>query len=260
MGIIAMMISLTVLGLLYKRMIARDFPEPIGKKQALIQVLLGAVAVPLSLVFTYGFEALQETFEYTTENQSLMAQSILSGFFTAGLTEELAKFMMIAAAFKIFRSTVKNVYEYILIGAAVGFGFTLIEELIYLFNPTGLSFRMIVIAGHLVYGIIMAYFLGMAKYKKITHQCSPTKEYILAFFLPILIHTLYDACTGCNALLDHEDEDIQWIGLGIGLAGILAAFVFQIMILLKFKKNAQKLCSMRLYSDKLFVHHSSRCR
>ena len=35
----------------------------------------------------------------------------------------------------------------------------------------------------------------------------------------------------------------------IGLVGALAAFVIQIVILLKYKKNAGKLCSLRLIPE-----------
>ena len=258
MGFFSMLISLVVLGFLYRRMIARDIPVPIGRKQALVPVLLGIAAVPLSLVFTYEFEPFLQAVGYTAADHSLITQSVISGFCSAGLTEELAKFLMIAAAFRIFRNSTKNIYEYMLIGAAVGYGFTVPEELLYLFNPSGILFRMFVVAGHLVYGMIMTYFLGMARYKKLTHQGAPTTEYLLAFFVPILIHTFYDACTGCNELLNHEDEDVQLIGVGIGLLGILAAFVFQIMMLLKIKKNATKLCSLRLTSEEVVAQKNLR--
>ena len=247
MGIVVMLVTLVILGFIYRRMIARDVPEPIGRKQALVPVWLGVAAVPLSLVFTYGLEPL--AVDFAADNHSMIMQSVLSGFFNAGLTEEIAKFLMIAAALKIFRNNLKNVYEYILTGAAVGYGFTVPEELLYLFNPAGLLFRMIVIAGHLVYGVIMAYFLGIARYKIITNQGSPTKEYILAFFVPVLLHTLYDACTGFNVLLDNADEDVQLIGLCIGLAGILVWPIIQIMVLRKVKKNAGNLCSLRLLPE-----------
>lgn len=249
MGIIVILFSLTVLGFLYRRMIARDVPEPIGRRQALLPLLLGFVAVPLSLVFTYTLEAFMEADGSVASDDSLIAQSLKSAFFDAGLTEELAKFLMILVALRIFRNTARNVYEYMLIGAGVGFGFTLPEEFIYLFDMSGLFFRAILIAGHLVYGVVMTYFLGMAKYRKVTNQGTPIKEYLLTFLLPILMHTLYDACTGCNAFLDHEDEDIQLIGVGIGLVGMLAMFVVQIRILLKCKNNAEKLCALRLLPE-----------
>lgn len=250
MGIIAMFISLVVLTFLYRRMIARDVPEPIGRKQAIVPVLLGLVSLPLSFIFTLlCVGSLINTVGYTPTDYPLLAQSVISAFLAAGLTEELAKFLMIVAAFTLFRNTVRNVYEYMLIGAAVGFGFTLPEEALYGSDLISFLLRMDFIAGHLVFGIVMTYYLGMAAHKKITNQGSSSKEYLFALLIPILMHTLYDACTANNKFLYHEDENMQMIGVTIGLVGALAAFVIQIVILLKYKKNAGKLCSLRLIPE-----------
>lgn len=250
MGIIAMFISLVVLTFLYRRMIARDVPEPIGRKQAIVPVLLGLVSLPLSFIFTLlCVGSLINTVGYTPTDYPLLTQSVISAFLAAGLTEELAKFLMIVAAFKLFRNTVRNVYEYMLIGAAVGFGFTLPEEALYGSDLISFLLRMDFIAGHLVFGIVMTYYLGMAAHKKITNQGSSSKEYLFALLIPILMHTLYDACTANNKFLYHEDENMQMIGVTIGLVGALAAFVIQIVILLKYKKNAGKLCSLRLIPE-----------
>ena len=250
MGIIAMFISLVVLTFLYRRMIARDVPEPIGRKQAIVPVLLGFVSLPLSFIFTLlCLGGLIKTVGYTPTDYPLLAQSVMTAFLAAGLTEELAKFLMIAASFKIFRNTVRNVYEYMLIGAAVGFGFTLPEEALYGSDLISFLLRMDFIAGHLVFGIVMTYYLGMAEHKKITNQGSSTKDYLYALLVPILMHTLYDACTANNKFLSHNDENMQSIGIIIGLVWSLAAFVVQIMILLKYKKNAGKLCSLRLLPE-----------
>lgn len=250
MGIIAMLISLVVLTFLYRRMIARDVPEPIGRKQAIVPVLLGLVSLPLSFIFTLlCLGGLIKTVGYTPTDYPLLAQSVVSAFLAAGLTEELAKFLMIAASFKIFRNTVRNVYEYMLIGAAVGFGFTLPEEFLYGSDLITFLLRLDFIAGHLVFGLIMTYYLGLAEHKKITNQGSPAKEYLFALLIPILLHTLYDACTVNNKFLSHNDENVQSIGIIIGLVWSLAAFVVQIAILLKYKKNAEKLCSLRLLPE-----------
>ncbi len=98
----------------------------------------------------------------------------------------------------------------------------------------------------MIFVILMTYFLGMAKYKKLTAQGSPTREYVLALLVPMLIHTLYDTFTANNKFLTNTDEEIQMIGAGMGIVVALAAFVIQIVILVKHKKNAEKLCSLRL--------------
>lgn len=51
----------------------------------------------------------------------------------------------------MFREKIKNVYEYVLIGAAVGFGFTLFEEFCYGFDQdiTTLG-RLFTVAAHMI--------------------------------------------------------------------------------------------------------------
>ena len=246
MGIIAFFISFVVLGILYRKMIARGVPEPIGKMQAVVPVLLGFVSLPLSFIFTLTCGYFLSTIEYTAENHFLITQSVISAFLFAGLTEELAKYLMILTAAIIFRRTIRNVYEYTLIGAAVGLGFTLPEEILYGSDLLTFLFRIDFIAGHMIFGILMTYFLGMAKYRKIKAQGSPTKEYVLALLLPILMHTLYDTFTANNKFLTDADETMQMIGAAAGVIVALAAFVMQIVILIKYRKNAEKLCSLRL--------------
>ena len=57
-------------------------------------------------------------------------QSLERAFILAGM-EEISKLILIIVILLIFRKKVKNVYEYILIGACVGIGFAIIEEFTY---------------------------------------------------------------------------------------------------------------------------------
>lgn len=72
MGIIAFFISLIVLGILYRRMIARGVPEPIGRMQAVVPVLLGFVSAPLSFIFTLTCGYFLSTNGYTPADHSLI--------------------------------------------------------------------------------------------------------------------------------------------------------------------------------------------
>ena len=47
-SIIASLFALVICGLLYKRMIKREVPEPIGKLQAILPAILGGICVPIS--------------------------------------------------------------------------------------------------------------------------------------------------------------------------------------------------------------------
>lgn len=165
MPFIQLIASIIILGLIYRRMLSRN-PEPVERKQAIVPVILGVVSLPLSLIFVLGGSVLLFRIGYKGEGVQPILRSLVAAFITAGLPEELAKLLMMLLSFRLFRSRIKNVYECILIGAAVGFGFTILEEFAY--GSTGLAavLRLLTIAAHMCFGIVMSKHLGTAIYKK----------------------------------------------------------------------------------------------
>lgn len=248
MAIIQTIASIVILGILYKRMIGRESPAPIQKWQAIIPVLLGVVSLPLSFAMVLGNGAATTGMGIDTSAFPLAAHSAYAAFFGAGLPEEVAKLLVILLCLLIFRSKVKNVYEYMLIGAAVGFGFTLFEEFLYGGETVSAIARLITIAAHMVYGILMAKHLGQAKYYKKNGQGSPVKERIFALLIPVALHTFYDAGTADNKFLAGGDKDLA---IGIALAAVVAIVMFavQIIVLVRLKKNTEKYCEMRFIND-----------
>ena len=132
MGIITAIISCILCGILYVRMIRREVPEPLTKKQAIIPPVLGFFAPFLStlLAMLFGVLTLKVLGGPLSEKvSSPLPRSLLSSFFVAGFPEEFVKCLLILLAVKLVKP--KNVYEYALIGAGGGFGFTALEELLY---------------------------------------------------------------------------------------------------------------------------------
>ena len=248
MAIPSMAVSIVVLGILYRRMIGREVPEPITIQQALVPVGLGILSLAISFLFTLASAALLLKLGYVRDAQPLWIQSIISALIAAGLSEELSKFLMILIGITIFRSKIKNVYEYVLAGAAVGFGFTIFEEYLYGSELTNMLFRLVLITLHMLFSMIMAYFLGRAKYQKLRGEGSAAGSYVLAFLIPIALHTIYDACTGLNPLLSSDDDGAVMIGFAIAALGTVVMFVLQIILLIRFKKRAEKL-SMMLFTE-----------
>ena len=248
MAIIQTIASIIILGILYKRMIARERPVPISKGQAFVPVLLGVISLPLSFLMVLGNGMIILVLGIDTSASPLMIRSVISAFLIAGLPEEAAKLLLILLCLLIFRSKIKNVYEYMLIGAAVGFGFTLFEEFLYGGGSASMISRLIVLAAHMVYGIMMAKHLGLAGYYRKNGQGSPVKERIFAILIPVVIHTFYDAGTAQNKLLEGSEGE-QTIGLVLAVAAIVIMFAVQIAALVKFKKNTEKYCEMRFISD-----------
>ena len=149
-------------------------------------------------------------------------------------------------SFRLFRP--KNVYEYILIGAAVGIGFTLHEEYVYAGSAVGLV-RMITLGMHTVLGIVMARYLGMARYQRRTGRSGAAKRIVLAFVLPLLIHTAYDTLTVANPALQGlgtgMDETSMLLYLVAGIAAVLVCAVWQVIVFVKLKKRAAEYSAMK---------------
>ena len=129
-SIISALFALVICGLIYLRMIKREVPEPIGKLQAILPVILGGICVlvsgPAGIGLLYAFKSIG----VTGETMAPLPASFFTAFFIAGGVEELFKFLAIIITIVILKNKVKNVYEYIILGAAVGFGFTVVEDLL----------------------------------------------------------------------------------------------------------------------------------
>ena len=245
MAIIQFIISTVVLVILYLRMIKREKPS-IGKAQAIVPIVFGAVSLLVSVFITLGFGIVLLKLGYNKNNiDNLAIRSLISSFFSAGLSEEISKFLFIILSIKIFKP--KNVYEYLLTGFGVGMGFTMFEEFLYGSNLVVLILRMFIITFHAVLGSIMASYIGKAKYYKQNNieNKNAAFEYIKSLLIPILIHTIYDATNIKNAgLEDGVPLHIQEIAIYIALITIVVAFIVQIIVHIRIKKDAEKLCSM----------------
>ena len=244
MAIIQFVLALVILGILYARMIKREIPGPISKPQAAVPVVLGVISVPLSFLLFLVFGTMLAAIGYSKNEVPMAVSSVVGAFFAAGFPEEIAKFAMMAITILIFRSKIRNVYEYILIGAGVGFGFTLLEEFLYGSEGAMAFFRLIDVAAHMVFGIIMAKHLGIARYNKVKGKESVMGEYIKALAIPVIIHTVLDACSGTNAFLASEDDTMVLIGMVSGIAAIIVMFAVQIVVLKRLKENAEKYSGM----------------
>ena len=249
MAIFQALLSAAILGLLYYRMIKRETPSPISWLQALLPMGLGMASLSVSFYVLVGLAAFIGWLGFKAGDVSSFVRSMYLAFMMAGGPEELTKFAAMAISIFLFRKKIRNVYEYILIGAAVGIGFTLPEEFLYGDAETqAFWIRMLTIAGHMCYGILMAKHLGIAKYNKINDK-PRFLQYVLAFLIPILLHTLYDACTSNNLMMLSENAAESDTGIILGLAGTAAHIIMQFVILFLVKKNTEKYCGMTLLQN-----------
>ena len=247
--VLSLIITVLVCGLLYYRMVKREIPEPIGFIQALVPIALGMATMEIS-----GFIGVKLFFANTAlrtavDQMPALMGSLVSAFMAAGMPEEVIKFIAIILFATIFKPRLKNVYEYILLGAAVGFGFTIMEEMAYSGDDTWMEIiymllRKVSVPAHMALNMLMGEFIGIAKYRKALNKGSLASCYFIALFVPMLIHTLYDAFTALNRLVVNPDSFVS--GIILVLIGFIGFPVWIIYMLIRYKKKTGEFCSMSL--------------
>lgn len=257
-SIISFVLCLIIIGILYRNMIAWEGDYRISRGQALLPVFLGLLSVPISFIFALiiGLCFRSVTGFAPSEGPALLA-SFNHALFSAAMSEELAKLLITLIVLCIFRKKLRNVYEYMLIAGAVGFGFILIEDFVYSVSLPVLLMRLPGITVHMMLGLAMGRHLGLARYNKVTGRGSVLKEYLLAFFVPVVWHTVFDFF-GANMLIHAGDNvetmtaEIQrttYIGAGMVLIAVIPIFFFQFYIFRRLKKNAANLVALSFIAE-----------
>ncbi len=155
--------------------------EPVG---SLVKAFIGGmIAIPLDILIVTGIDSLLgDTFLGNTV--------FFSAFLEAGIPEEFSKFLI----FMIFIWRDKNFDEYfdgIIYASFIGLGFACVENIQYVFIygfQTGVVRALLSVPGHFLFGVVMGYFLSLAKFH-------PEKRGIYLWsglLLAMLAHGLFD--------------------------------------------------------------------
>ena len=230
-SIFASLFALVICGFLYKRMIKREVPEPIGTLQAILPVILGGICVPISGGSGIGLLFALKSIGVAAEGMPAFLSSFYTAFFMAGGVEELFKFLAIILAVVILKNKVRNVYEYILLGAAVGFGFTFVEDFTFGESIFVLLIRTPLMFTHMTLNIIMGEFIGRAKYNKQKGEGQTVLYWALGLIIPMFLHTLYDAGTVFNFVIIKDGDYIT--GGILGGVAIITNVVILISVLVR---------------------------
>ena len=152
--------------------------------------------------------------------------------------------MMLLLIF-IFHKRVRNVYEYILIGAAVGLGFTIAEEMGYITDGVN-PLRIPLVAGHMTFNMIMGAFLGSARYKRENGQPGVVINIIAGLSIGTILHTVFDAFTVANPALKHINSMgvIDNVFIAMGVAVVIGAIVLQFVVFKRAARDCKMCCEM----------------
>jgi RsiW-degrading membrane proteinase PrsW (M82 family) len=156
--------------------------EPI--KLILKGILLGAIVIfPVGLIENYlmGFGS----------GLDKIPKAAYDGFIVAGATEEAFKYFMVFIL--IWRNRNFNEkFDGIVYAVSVALGFAAIENLFYVFSENSMQVGLLraftAVPGHTIFGIVMGFYLGLARF-------SPDRKgkwLLRAFLVPWLLHGIYD--------------------------------------------------------------------
>lgn len=156
--------------------------EPI--KLILKGILLGAVIIfPVGLIENYiiGFGT----------GLAKIPKAAFDGFIVAGATEEAFKYFVVFIL--IWRNRNFNEkFDGIVYAVSVALGFATIENIFYVFSnnsmQVGLLRAFTAVPGHTIFGIVMGFYLGMARFS----VYGKSKWLLMAFTVPWLLHGIYD--------------------------------------------------------------------
>lgn len=143
----------------------------------------GMLAIPLDILIVTGIDS-------ALAGTAITNTVFFSAFLEAGIPEELCKFLI----FMIFIWNDKNFDEYfdgIVYASFIGLGFACIENIEYVFSfgfSTGVVRALISVPGHFLFGVVLGYFLSMAKF----HSEKRGTYILTGLLLAMLAHGLFD--------------------------------------------------------------------
>ena len=143
----------------------------------------GMLAIPLDILLVTGIDS-------ALAGTAITNTVFFSAFLEAGIPEELSKFII----FMIFIWNDKNFDEYfdgIVYASFIGLGFACIENIEYVFSfgfSTGVVRALISVPGHFLFGVVLGYFLSLAKF----HSEKRGLYILTGLLLAMLAHGLFD--------------------------------------------------------------------
>lgn len=139
-------------------------------------------------IMTFPILFIQHVFEEENIFQHVFIRNVV---FTSGL-EEFFQWLIILIA--IFKTTeFEDAYDGILYGASISLGFATVENILYLLTfgmDTAFIRAMLPVSSHALFGVVMGYYFGKAKFAEKKKQ---KQALFLAFFAPYVLHFIYNA-------------------------------------------------------------------
>lgn len=155
-----------------------------------------------------------------------------SAFMEAGFPEELSKLTILYLI--IWKN--KNFNELmdgIVYATFVSLGFACTENIMYVFSNgfgTGVMRAIISVPGHFLFGVLMGYFFGLAKFSN-----EKTLLLLLSFLVPACAHGLFDWLLFA---LDHVSSFGMAVIITLFIAGDICLWIFGVRYIRKHRESS----------------------
>ena len=157
-----------------------------------------------------------------------------SAFMEAGFPEEFCKFLILF----LFFWWNKNFNEYmdgIVYATFVSLGFACLENIMYVFGTgfgTGIMRAIISVPGHFLFGVLMGYFISLAKFD----EKNRLFYLILSVLVPAVVHGLFDWLL---MVADTMGIGGQIVILGIFIVGDVFLWITGVRYIRTHRENSQ---------------------
>lgn len=128
--------------------------------------------------------------QYILKAENMITSEFVEAFFSASLLEEYFKWFILY--YVVYQHVAfDEPFDGIVYGASVSLGFATVENILYLVAngvEHALSRALLPVSSHAMFGVIMGYYMGKAKFV----AGFKYKWIILSLLLPVVLHGLYD--------------------------------------------------------------------
>lgn len=209
MDIVLLILSIAPIIIFGNMIYKRDFDkEP---KSILIKLFLcGVGSTFLTLLITKLLTSVVPFFGYSTAELNAV-ELIPYVFIGVALIEEFSKWIFVYKL-EYNDNEFNHLYDGIVYAAFVSLGFACFENILYVMSAgaesgvsTALLRAVLAIPGHLCDGIMMGYYLSMAKLAMCNnHRELSKKNLILSLMIPTLAHGIYDYLIFASTVTDNS--------------------------------------------------------
>ncbi len=170
-----------VIGYVYRK----DKYEKEPRHLLVYSFLLGAF---VSVILTFLLNAIFGIFLHL-ENEYSILEQFVQAFVVVALIEEFSKYVIVRY-YSQPKAHFNEPFDGIIYAVMVSMGFAASENILYVFQgglQTAALRAFTAVPAHAVFGIIMGYFMGKAKFNG-----SPKMDNLMGLFLAIIFHGFYD--------------------------------------------------------------------